>query len=66
MHPWTTPQLAAFLGRALEQSHHHAAWTLLAMTGMRPARPWRSAGGTSTWTPPRSRAPAGRGDAGDR
>jgi integrase len=35
MHPWDAAQLAAFLGWSAEHSQHHAAWTLLAMTGMR-------------------------------
>jgi integrase len=35
MHPWDAAQLAAFLGWSGEHSQHHAAWTLLAMTGMR-------------------------------
>jgi integrase len=35
MHPWDAVQLAAFLGWSAGHSQHHAAWTLLAMTGMR-------------------------------
>jgi integrase len=35
MHPWDAAQLAAFLAWVGEHSQHHAAWTLLAMTGMR-------------------------------
>jgi integrase len=35
MHPWDAAQLAAFLGWSAGHSQHHAAWTLLAMTGMR-------------------------------
>jgi integrase len=35
MHPWDAAQLAAFLGWSAEKSGQHAAWTLLAMTGMR-------------------------------
>jgi integrase len=35
MHPWNAAQLAAFLGWSAENSQHHVAWTLLAMTGMR-------------------------------
>jgi integrase len=35
MHPWDAAQLAAFLGWSAEKSQLHAAWTLLAMTGMR-------------------------------
>jgi integrase len=35
MHPWDAEQLAAFLGWTADHSEHHAAWTLLAMTGMR-------------------------------
>jgi integrase len=35
MHPWTAGQLAAFLGWSREHSDLHAAWRVLAMTGMR-------------------------------
>jgi integrase len=35
MHAWTAEQLAAFLGWSAETSQHHAAWRLLAYTGMR-------------------------------
>lgn len=35
MHPWTAAQLAAFLGWAAGNSQLHAAWHVLAMTGMR-------------------------------
>jgi integrase len=35
MHPWDAVQLATFLGWSAGHSQHHAAWTLLAMTGMR-------------------------------
>jgi integrase len=35
MHPWTAAQLAAFLAWSREHSDLHAAWHLLAMTGMR-------------------------------
>ena len=35
MHPWTAGQLRAFLDWSAEHSHLHAAWWLLAMTGMR-------------------------------
>jgi integrase len=35
MRPWDAAQLAAFLGWSAGHSQHHAAWTLLAMTGMR-------------------------------
>src|SRR5262249_25708867 len=35
MHPWDAAQLAAFLAGAAGHSQHHAAWELLAMTGMR-------------------------------
>jgi integrase len=35
MHPWDAAQLAGFLGWSAEKSQLHAAWTVLAMTGMR-------------------------------
>ena len=35
MHAWTAEQLAAFLGWSAGSSQHHAAWRLLAYTGMR-------------------------------
>lgn len=35
MHPWTAGQLRAFLDWSRKNSHLHAAWWLLAMTGMR-------------------------------
>jgi len=35
MHPWNAAQLAAFLGWSAEHSQLHAAWHVLAMTGMR-------------------------------
>jgi integrase len=35
MHPWTTGQLAAFLGWSKEHSSYHVLWLVLAMTGMR-------------------------------
>lgn len=35
MHPWDDGQLAAFLGWSRENSQVHAAWYVLAMTGMR-------------------------------
>jgi integrase len=35
MHPWTAPQLAAFLTWTKDHSFLHAAWWVLAMTGMR-------------------------------
>lgn len=35
MHPWTAAQLAAFLAWSAEHSQLHAAWHVLAMTGMR-------------------------------
>ena len=35
MHPWDARQLAAFLGWAREHSELHAAWHVLAHTGMR-------------------------------
>ena len=35
MHPWTAPQLATFLAWSREHSELHAAWHVLAMTGMR-------------------------------
>jgi integrase len=35
MHPWDAAQLGAFLDWSAESSQHHAAWMLLAMTGMR-------------------------------
>jgi integrase len=35
MHPWTAQQLAAFLAWSAGNSPLHAAWWLLAMTGMR-------------------------------
>jgi integrase len=35
MHPWTAGQLGAFLGWAAQNSELHAAWYVLAMTGMR-------------------------------
>ncbi len=35
MHPWTAGQLAVFLDWSREHSQLHAAWWLLAMTGMR-------------------------------
>jgi integrase len=36
MHPWTAEQLAAFLAWLRESGHQHAAaWTVLALTGMR-------------------------------
>ena len=35
MHPWTAAQLAAFLAWSRQHSELHAAWHVLAMTGMR-------------------------------
>lgn len=35
MHPWTAGQLRAFLDWSADHSHLHAAWWLLAMTGIR-------------------------------
>jgi integrase len=35
MHPWNAGQLAAFLAWSVKHSHSHAAWHMLAMTGMR-------------------------------
>jgi integrase len=35
MHPWTAGQLAAFLAWSADRSQMHAAWRVLAMTGMR-------------------------------
>jgi integrase len=35
MHPWTAGQLATFLAWSAENSQLHAAWRVLAMTGMR-------------------------------
>jgi integrase len=35
IHPWTAAQLAAFLAWSAEHSDLHAAWYVLAMTGMR-------------------------------
>src|SRR5258708_15087422 len=35
MHPWNASQLQAFLGWSKESSSLHAAWRVLAMTGMR-------------------------------
>ena len=35
MHPWTAGQLAAFLAWSAKDSQLHAAWHVLAMTGMR-------------------------------
>lgn len=34
MHPWTAAQIRAFPGWARENSDLHAAWHVLAMTGM--------------------------------
>ena len=56
MHPWTTPQLAAFLGWALEQSQHHAAWTLRAP---RPRWPDDHADGVGARQPGAQRDAAG-------
>lgn len=35
MHPWSAAQLSAFLAWSREHSELHAAWTVLAFTGMR-------------------------------
>jgi len=51
MHPWTAGQLAAFLSWSAGHSADHAAWTVLAMTGMRRgellALRWRDLSGSA-------------------